>query len=269
MPDVRQESQWILRAQCGDREALELLLSGAQATLTNYVRRLVGPSLTDDVLQDTLIIIAEKLRWLERPDLFRPWTFRIASRLAFRRLKKERRWRSDDSQLEHLSAPDTRPAEDLLHTLLTEDVISPASRAVFVLHFRSFPAGGGGRSRHSPRHCQITAGLRSRLGPQTSRAEQEQVMSQDDTILRKSLDAVERRRSFAIITVVIAIVVTLGAFFRHAQAFSSDADVRRLLQLSLVAMIFWTSGLTIIVVLQLAAMTRRVLRAIELASKRE
>jgi RNA polymerase sigma-70 factor (ECF subfamily) len=136
MADVRQESQWILRAQCGDREALERLLSSAQATLTNCVRRLVGPSLTDDVLQDTLIIIAEKLRWLERPDLFRAWTFRIASRLAFRRLKKERRWRSDDSQLEHLAAPDTRPAEDLLHTLLAEDVISPASRAVFVLHFQ-------------------------------------------------------------------------------------------------------------------------------------
>jgi hypothetical protein len=94
-------------------------------------------------------------------------------------------------------------------------------------------------------------------------------MSQDDTILRKSLDAVDRRRSYAIIAVVIAVVVTLGAFFRLAQAFSSDADVRRLLQLSLVAMIFWTSGLTVIVVLQLAAMTRRVLRAIELASKLE
>ena len=93
-------------------------------------------------------------------------------------------------------------------------------------------------------------------------------MTQDDTILRKSLDAVDRRRSYAIVTVIIAIVVSLGAFFRLAQAFSSDADVRRLLQLSLVAMIFWTSGLAIVIVLQVAAMTRRVLRAIDLASKR-
>ena len=136
MADAKQESQWVLRAQSGDREALELLLSSAQATLTNYVRRLVGRSLADDVLQDALIVIAEKIRWLEQPGLFRAWAFRIASRLAFRRLKKERRWRGDDSRLHELAAPETRPAEDLLRTLLDDDVISPASRAVFVLHFQ-------------------------------------------------------------------------------------------------------------------------------------
>jgi RNA polymerase sigma-70 factor (ECF subfamily) len=133
----------VLRAQCGDRDALELLLRSIQPSLRRYLCGLVGTFHSDDVLQEVLIVVARKLVWLEQPELFRPWTFRIASRAGFKHLKRERRWLGDDTGLEDLAAPDPPPPDELLQQLPTMDGISPASRAVLVLHFQeelSLPA---------------------------------------------------------------------------------------------------------------------------------
>ncbi len=136
MTTSRRESQWVLRAQCGDRDALERLLRSIQPALQRYLRGLVGARQSDDVLQDVLIVVARKLAWLEEPDLLRPWAFRIASRAGFKQLKRERRWRADDSGLEDIAAPEPSAPSDLLRELATMDGISPASRAVLVLHFQ-------------------------------------------------------------------------------------------------------------------------------------
>jgi RNA polymerase sigma-70 factor, ECF subfamily len=135
----RQEKQWVLRAQCHDREALEELLRSVQPSLRRYLIGLVGPLHADDTLQEVLILICRKLAWLKSADLFRPWAFRVASRAGFRHLKKERRrldQTADESVVESLPAPDARPADDLLEELLAEGRASPASRAVLVLHFQ-------------------------------------------------------------------------------------------------------------------------------------
>ena len=100
MGTLKQESQWVLRAQCADREALELLLRSIQPSLHRYLCGLVGTFHSDDVLQDVLILVARKLGWLEQPELLRPWAFRIASRAGFKHLKRERRWLGDDAELE-------------------------------------------------------------------------------------------------------------------------------------------------------------------------
>ena len=129
----------MLRAQCGDREALELLLAGVQMPLRSYLRSLVGSTDADDVAQEVLILVYRKLRWLEAPDAFRPWALRIASRVAFRHLKKARRWREqvdENDALEELPAHATPPSPELLQRLIATDGISPASRAVLVLHFQ-------------------------------------------------------------------------------------------------------------------------------------
>lgn len=131
-----QESQWVLRAQVDDREALELLLRAVQPSLQRYLRGLVGAFNADDVLQDVLIIVARKIGWLEDPALFRPWAFRIASRAAFRHLKRERRWQGDESSLGEIAAPDPPPPDELIQQLAAMEGISPASRAVLVLHFQ-------------------------------------------------------------------------------------------------------------------------------------
>jgi RNA polymerase sigma-70 factor (ECF subfamily) len=134
-----QEAQWVLRAQCGDREALELLLRGVQSSLHRYVCSLVGSSEADDVLQDVLVIVCRKLAWLNNPEVFRAWAYRIASRAAFRHLKRQKRWPEqipEDFMLEEIPAPDVRPPAELLQHWLDPDSISPASRAVLVLHFQ-------------------------------------------------------------------------------------------------------------------------------------
>jgi DNA-directed RNA polymerase specialized sigma24 family protein len=87
------ETACVLRAQCGDRDALELLLRRLQPRLHRYLSRLVGVDQAPDVLQDVLVSIARKLTWLAEPRLLGPWAFRIASRAAFRHLRRQRRWR--------------------------------------------------------------------------------------------------------------------------------------------------------------------------------
>lgn len=139
MQTTRQEALLILRAQCGDREAVELLLGSIQVPLRRFLRSLVGPTDADDVSQEVLVLVYRKLNWLSSPDAFRPWIFRIASRAAFRHLKKSRHWRemmTEDSALEAFEAPETVPSADLIQSLFTMAGISPASRAVLVLHFQ-------------------------------------------------------------------------------------------------------------------------------------
>jgi len=135
----RQEAQWVLRAQCDDREALECLLRGIQPSLRRFLSGVVGPSLVDDVLQDAFIIVCRKIKSLHIPELFRPWVYRIASREAFRQLKKARRWSDhtvQELEPDELPAQDVHPSAELLDELLSLDELSPASRAVLALHFR-------------------------------------------------------------------------------------------------------------------------------------
>lgn len=135
----KQEAQWVLRAQLDDREAIQALLRAVQPALTRYVRAIVGAADAEDVTQDVMVSIYRKLWTLSTPDLFRPWMYRIASRAAFRHLKKRRRW---PDQLRDDDALDEMPAQDLAATgvriddLLQDPRVTPASRAVLVLHFQ-------------------------------------------------------------------------------------------------------------------------------------
>ena len=136
MSTSTQIAQWVLRAQCGDREALDLVLRSLYPSLQRYLRGLVGDFHGDDVLQDVLLVVARKLGRLEEPQLLRPWAFRIANRAGVKQLKRERRWQRDDAALERLAAADPPPPDELLAALPTMAGISPASRAVLVLHFQ-------------------------------------------------------------------------------------------------------------------------------------
>ncbi len=141
MADFRVPVPLVLLAQAGDRKALEQLLTGIQDALFDYLSGLVrDPHLAEDILQDVYVLLWRKLRWLRDPQLFRPWVYRIASREAFRRLKKERSRPSplEDQMLETIvqEAPaDVLPPEwiEQLPNALAD--VSPASRAVLILHY--------------------------------------------------------------------------------------------------------------------------------------
>jgi|KBSMisStandDraft_5_1062788.scaffolds.fasta_scaffold310898_1 RNA polymerase sigma-70 factor (ECF subfamily) len=133
-----QEAYWVLRLQCGDREAFEPLIAAVQPSLRRYIARLAGIESVDDLLQDVLIIVCRKVAWLEDPKLFRPWVFRIASRAAFRHLKKGRRRLEepiDQTVLDRAATSAAQPSEQDLERFLDSDALSAASRAVLVLHF--------------------------------------------------------------------------------------------------------------------------------------
>jgi RNA polymerase sigma-70 factor (ECF subfamily) len=128
----------VLLAQSGDRAALEQLLHDIYGPLRRYIIRLAGITLADDILQETSIQIFRKLRFLREPAVFRPWSFRIASRVAFSHLKRARRWQPlDDVSAEQLTVLDPSlgelPDEVFLNLL---SYVSPASRAVLLLHYQ-------------------------------------------------------------------------------------------------------------------------------------
>jgi DNA-directed RNA polymerase specialized sigma24 family protein len=45
-----QEMQWVLRAQCADRDAVEALLRSVQPSLRRYLTGLAGTTDADDLL---------------------------------------------------------------------------------------------------------------------------------------------------------------------------------------------------------------------------
>jgi len=132
----------VLRSQAGDKDAFNELLKLVQEQLFRYIYRLTEEhALAEDVLQEVFILIYRKLRWLENPKLFRAWTYRIASRETFSRLKKEKRWREqirDEEILETISGSADEPK---FEPELIEKIpaflskVSPASRAVLILHY--------------------------------------------------------------------------------------------------------------------------------------
>ena len=131
----------VLRAQSGDRAPLEALLQDVQTPLRRYLAGMIGDTAAaDDVLQETLVRIYRKLRWLDDPALFRPWAYRIASREALRWLAKTRQSRAreremDDVQLEAMADTPPAPVDPREVERLVESA-SPASRAVLILHYQ-------------------------------------------------------------------------------------------------------------------------------------
>ncbi len=137
-PATQDQTLLVLLAQSGDRGALEQLLREAYAPLRRYITYLAGAALADDILQETSLQIFRKLPHLREPAVFRPWTFRIASRIAFAQLKSARRWQPlEDAPLDQLTTFDAGmgepPDEGFLR--LVENV-SPASRAVLLLRYQ-------------------------------------------------------------------------------------------------------------------------------------
>jgi len=137
-PSPEDPTLLVLLAQTGDREALEQLLRDSHAPLRRYIARLAGVDLVDDILQETSIQIFRKLPFLREPAVFRPWTLRIASRIAFAHLKRARRWEPLDAAPVELLTPSNSNfgelPDDAFFALLEN--VSPASRAVLLLHYQ-------------------------------------------------------------------------------------------------------------------------------------
>ena len=127
----------VLRAQEGDRDALDRLLRLCQAPLHRYISGLLADAdAADDVLQESLFRIARKVRWLSDPSLFRAWAFRVASREAHRYMKRRRNlYTLDDLAEEPATEPDGLTSMEIDALRDAVMTISPGSRSVVCLHY--------------------------------------------------------------------------------------------------------------------------------------
>ena len=135
MPEYQDSGEPVLvaLAQNGDQDALEVLLRRYYRPLRAFIAPLVGSSHADDVLQEIALAIFQNFRYLRHPGAFRSWAFRIASRRAFRHLKRETQWKLLENDRDAISSlPAAEPLPDTLEPglLAVIEQVSPASRAV-------------------------------------------------------------------------------------------------------------------------------------------
>ena len=146
MTSREQENWWVLRAQSGDRQALDRLLRAVQDPLYWYIRGLLGGDHhgAEDVLQEVFVRIFRKIGWLREPALFRPWMYRMDTREALRHLQRDKCWREqvrDEALLDALPSPPAAEIREQIAPGIRERLpelvagISPASRAVVLLFY--------------------------------------------------------------------------------------------------------------------------------------
>jgi RNA polymerase sigma-70 factor, ECF subfamily len=144
MPPLAEDARgtvWlVLRAQSGDRAALEALLAHADTLLRPYATLMLRDAdATDDVLQDVLLLVYRKLATLREPRAFAAWARRVASREIFRALRGQRAHDQlhDDLPPDFPAGADPPSPSDGLLQRLPELLarVSPASRAVLALHY--------------------------------------------------------------------------------------------------------------------------------------
>jgi RNA polymerase sigma-70 factor (ECF subfamily) len=133
------ESLLVALVQHGDAAAFEKLLRRLYRPLRSYIAAMVGESVAEDVLQEVSLRIYRQIRFLREPKAFRAWAYRIATRIAFVHVKREKQWRrvESDPDFQHAFPSVVLPLEESDSEFLSMvDRVSPASRAVLLLHYQ-------------------------------------------------------------------------------------------------------------------------------------
>lgn len=139
--DNRRLTLLVLRAQSGDREAVDALLKRYQNDVFGYLSGMLRDhNDAEDALQATLMQAVRKLKWLNDPRLFRPWIFRIASRIAYRTLSANQKRQQAIGQADVGEIAD-EPLDEQQHQDLIDlipewlDRLSLKGREAVVLHY--------------------------------------------------------------------------------------------------------------------------------------
>ena len=88
----------------------------------------------------------------------------------------------------------------------------------------------------------------------------------NEEVLRRSLDAVDRHRTRLLVGLAVGVAVLLLAFYHASGVVHAQTNV--FIHEIFVLLVIWMTLLTLVVVIQMTVMTKRILRAIELASKK-
>jgi RNA polymerase sigma-70 factor, ECF subfamily len=139
MNDEENESLLVALVQHGDVAAFEKLLRRLYRPLRSYLAAMVGDSVAEDVLQEVSLRIYRHIRFLREPKAFRAWAYRIATRIALVHLEREKQWRKvkSDPDLQQAFPSVVMPLDESDSEFLSMvGRVSPASRAVLLLHFQ-------------------------------------------------------------------------------------------------------------------------------------
>jgi RNA polymerase sigma-70 factor (ECF subfamily) len=140
MTEDENETLLVLLVQRGSIPAFEKLLRRICGPVRGYITSMVVAASADDVLQEISLRIYRQIQWLREPKVFRAWAYRIATRMAIAHVKKEKRWKTVESDPELLGAvaspSPAHPGEVDAAFLEMTDRVSPASRAVLLLHYQ-------------------------------------------------------------------------------------------------------------------------------------
>jgi len=91
-------------------------------------------------------------------------------------------------------------------------------------------------------------------------------MAEDNAdVIRRSLDAVDQHRRRLLIGLGALMLLLLGVFMFGAHGGGSD---RYAILSHYFMLLIWVTALTLVVVIQITVMTKRILRAIELAMRK-
>lgn len=89
----------------------------------------------------------------------------------------------------------------------------------------------------------------------------------NEDVLRRSLDAVDRHRNRLIAGVVVAAGLLLAALV-HATSAARSGSVNLFTHSVMIILAVWMTMVALGIVIQITVMTKRILRAIELASRK-
>ena len=140
-PQLLRERVLVLRAQLGNREAFNELVTLYQERLTYYVHRLVQDwHQSRDILQQVWLDVFRKLRRLQSPSAFRVWLYRIAHDRVVTYIRRQRvesdareRLASDAIETEYWNDLDLLENAELVHFAL--DKLSVIHREIMTLRF--------------------------------------------------------------------------------------------------------------------------------------
>ena len=132
------DAEDVALATAGDTQAFERLYRRHAARINALCRRMVGPAMAEDTLQDVFIRAWEKLELFEGKAAFGTWLYRVAINVCLARRtkagKRRERFRRDDIALERAEAPRRRHADHRMDLDRAIDRLPDRARQVFVLH---------------------------------------------------------------------------------------------------------------------------------------
>jgi len=124
----------VQQAQLGDERSMDRLAEEARRRLSGYIYRLtLNHDLAQDLLQETLLKMIERIKEVEHPDRFWPWLFRTALGQVQHHYRAEARAREvafSSTGRQRLSDYLTRDHEDGLNRLMRKDLAETVVEAM-------------------------------------------------------------------------------------------------------------------------------------------